>query len=290
MERLTLQIGNISLNLVSDGVFWEDGAGLFGLVPRVLWRRIVEPDTRNRIPLQNNCLVIETPDRKRILVDTGCGDKLSEAKRSQMSLTGTRRLLGSLKAIGLSPSDIDLVINTHLHFDHSGANTYYDERGHLQSTFPNATYCVQRLELADAQYPNERTSFAYDARDIEPIQREGQLRVLWGDTWLAEGVRVEVTPGHTRSHQSVVIESGDEVAVYLGDLAPWPIQLQRLAWVPAYDVEPLVSIETKRRLARWAIERQALLIFDHHPEVIAGYLHPTERPDHFRLEPVEMSA
>lgn len=282
-----MQIGDVTLRTVSDGLFWEDGAGLFGLVPRVLWRRIVEPDARNRIPLQTHCLLIET-DRQRILVDTGCGDKLAETKRSQMGLTGERRLLNSLQAIGVGPCDIDLVINTHLHFDHCGGNTFYDERGKLQPTFPRATYCVQRLELADAQFPNERTRSAYDPRDIEPLERAGQLRVLWGDTWLAEGVRVEVTPGHTRAHQCVVIESGDEVAVYLGDLAPWPIHLQRLAWVPAYDVEPLVSIETKRRLARWAVNRRALLIFDHHPELVAGYLRPTQRPDRFQLAPVEM--
>jgi glyoxylase-like metal-dependent hydrolase (beta-lactamase superfamily II) len=283
-----VQIGNVALRTVSDGQFWEDGAGLFGLVPREAWRKIVEPDARNRIPLETWCLLVES-DGQRILVDTGNGDKLPAAKRSQMGLSGERRLLNSLQAIGVEPGDINLVINTHLHLDHSGGNTFYNERGELEATFPGATYCVQRLELADAQYPNERTRSAYDMRDIEPLERAGQLRVLWGDTWLAPGVRVEVTPGHTRAHQCVVIESAGERAVYLGDAASWPIHLQRLAWVPAYDTEPLVSIETKRRLARWAMEHRALLIFSHHPEIVAGYLQPTERPDHFQLTPVDMS-
>jgi glyoxylase-like metal-dependent hydrolase (beta-lactamase superfamily II) len=147
---------------------------------------------------------------------------------------------------------------------------------------------VQRLELADAMFPNERTRATYLPENIEPLEKAGQLRILWGDTQLTDEVRVMVTPGHTRSHQCVVVESEGQTALFLGDLASWPIHMERLAWVPAYDVEPLVTIETKRRIAHWAIEKQVLLIFEHHPEVVAGYLHPTERADRFRLEPVAL--
>jgi glyoxylase-like metal-dependent hydrolase (beta-lactamase superfamily II) len=114
------------------------------------------------------------------------------------------------------------------------------------------------------------------------------LRVLWGDSRLADEVRVLLTPGHTPAHQSVVIESGGETAVFLADTAHWPLHMERLEVLTAYDAQPLVTLETKRRLARWAIECSALLIFNHHPDGMAGYLHPTGRPDRFRLESVSI--
>jgi glyoxylase-like metal-dependent hydrolase (beta-lactamase superfamily II) len=280
-----MRFGNVRLYAVSDGIYWEDGGGLFGLVPKALWEPIMAPDERNRLPFQLWCLLIETKEH-RILVDTGYGDKLSEKSRSFISLEGEQRLLKSLEEIGVGPLDVDLVINTHLHGDHCGGNTRYDENGELVPTFPQATYCVQRLELADALFPNERTRGTYFRENFQPLEEAGQLQILWGNTKLTDEVRVVVTPGHTRAHQCVVVESGGQTAMYLGDLASWPIHLERLAWVPAYDVEPLVSIETKRNIAHWAIEHHVLLFFDHHPEMIAGYLYPTERRDRFRLEPI----
>jgi glyoxylase-like metal-dependent hydrolase (beta-lactamase superfamily II) len=279
-----MDLGNVKLHIVSDGTYWEDGGGLFGLVPKTLWERVRTPDARNRLPFQLRCLLIETLEQ-RVLVDTGFGDKLSEKERGFLSLKGEQRLLGSMEKSGVAPPDLDLVINTHLHGDHCGGNTRVDVNGEVVATFPSATYCVQRLELADASFPNERTRGTYHAENFQPLQRSGQLRVLWGNTRLTPEVRVVVTPGHTRAHQCVIIESEGQTAAFLGDLASWPIHLERLSWVPAYDLEPMVSIESKRSLAHWAIEKKALLIFEHHPEIVAGYLHPTERPDRFRLEP-----
>jgi glyoxylase-like metal-dependent hydrolase (beta-lactamase superfamily II) len=282
-----MRFGNVDLHLVSDGTYWEDGGGLFGLVPKALWQEVAQPDERNRLCFEMRSLLIER-DKQHILVDTGYGDKLSEKQRGFISLERERRLLNSLEALGIGPLDIDLVINTHLHSDHCGGNTRFDEDNHLVPTFPRATYCVQRLELADASFPNERTQATYRGENFEPLQQAGQLRVLRGDTRLSGEVRVIVTPGHTRAHQCVIVESQGRTALFLGDVASWPIHMERLSWIPAYDVEPLVSIETKRNLARWAIEEEVLLIFEHHPEVKAGYLYPTERPDRFRLEPTEM--
>jgi glyoxylase-like metal-dependent hydrolase (beta-lactamase superfamily II) len=282
-----MQFGSVTLHLVSDGTYWDDGGGLFGVVPKALWEQVMVPDERNRLPIHMRCLLIQT-ERQRILVDTGYGDKLSEERRTCYRLTGERRLLSSLEKLGVGPLDVDLVINTHLHGDHCGGNTLRDERGELVPAFPRATYHIQRLELADAAFPNERTRAAYRGENFEPLRQAGQLRILLGDTRLTDEVRVVVTPGHTRAHQSVVVESGGETAIFLADVAQWPIHMERLSWVPAYDVEPLVSIETKRRLARWAMENHVLLLFEHHPQIVGGYLHPTERSDRFRLEPVEL--
>ncbi|MBN1659735.1 MAG: MBL fold metallo-hydrolase [Anaerolineae bacterium] len=278
-----MRFGKLDLHVVSDGTYWEDGGGLFGLVPKTLWSQVAGADEQNRIRFESRCLLIQT-DQQRILVDTGYGDKLSDKERGFISLQGERRLLGSLEALGIGPLDIDLVVNTHLHSDHCGGNTHRDDTGEIVATFPWATYCVQRLELADASFPNERTRATYLPENWETLQRSGQLRVLMGDTRLTDEVRVIVTPGHTRAHQCVVIESGGHTALFLGDLASWPVHLERLAWVAAYDLEPMVSIETKRNVARWAIDNHVLLLFEHHPEIAAGYLHATERPDRFQLE------
>jgi glyoxylase-like metal-dependent hydrolase (beta-lactamase superfamily II) len=283
-----MRFGNVALHLVSDGTYWEDGGGLFGLVPRVLWEQVAQPDERNRLRFDTRCLLIETADQ-HILVDTGYGDKLSEKERGFISLKGERRLLGNLEKLGVDPLDIELVINTHLHGDHCGGNTQLDANGAVKPTFPRATYCVQRLELADATFPNERTRATYLQENYAPLLQAGQLRILSGDTRLTPEVRTIVSPGHTRAHQCVVIESAGHTAIFLGDLASWPIHMERLSWVAAYDVEPLVSIETKRSLVHWAIENHVLLIFEHHSEIEAGYLHETERSDRFRLQPIEVN-
>jgi glyoxylase-like metal-dependent hydrolase (beta-lactamase superfamily II) len=282
-----MRFGNLALHLLSDGTFRNDGGGLFGLVPRVLWEQVAAPDERNCILLGLHCLLVDN-GRQRILVDTGIGDKLPEAEQARITLSGRQRLLRSLETVGVRAQDIDLVINTHLHFDHCGGNTHYNDEGEAVPAFPRATYCIQRLELADATFPNEWTQVGYHRQDWEPVSQAGQLRILSGDTRVTDEVRVEVMPGHTRAHQCVVVESAGQTALYLGDVAAWPIHMERLAWVSAYDVEPMTNIETKRKLARWAIENHVLLIFNHHPEILAGYLHTTERPDHFYLEPVEM--
>jgi glyoxylase-like metal-dependent hydrolase (beta-lactamase superfamily II) len=282
-----MRLGNVSLTLVSDGTYWEDGGGLFGLVPKALWEKMAEPDEKNRLRFELRSLLIAS-EGHRILVDTGYGDKLSEKERGFISLVGERRLFKSLARQGVDPEQIDLVVNTHLHGDHCGGNTFLNGEGEAGPTFPRATYCIQRLELADAMFPNERTRSTYHRENFEPLERAGQLRVLSGDTRLTGEVRVIVTPGHTRAHQCIVVESGGQTAIFLGDVASWPIHMERLAWVPAYDVEPMITIETKRRLAHWAVENHVLLIFQHHVETAAGYLHASERADRFKLEPVEL--
>jgi glyoxylase-like metal-dependent hydrolase (beta-lactamase superfamily II) len=265
-----LRLGNASLHIVSDGLARMDGGGHFGLVPKVLWEKVVQADELNRIPMALNCLLVVS-EGKRILVDTGFGDKLSPKERQMWSIAGDNRLVGDLRRLGFAPEDIEIVINTHLHSDHCGGNTILRE-GEVVPTFPRAEYWIQRLEWADACYPNERTRATYLAENFVPLEEQGQLRLLYGDTRITSEVRCVVTRGHTRAHQSVVIESGGKTAVYLGDLASWTVSIERLAWVSAFDVEPLETIETKRRIRNRALEKDALLIFEHDSRVQMGYL------------------
>lgn len=283
-----MQFGDIDLQLVSGGTYWEDGGRLFGLVPRVLWEQLAKPNEQNRLCLAVRCLLIRT-NQQCTLVGTGPGNMIAADQSGSVSPGAPPNVVRNLEKLGVGPGEVDLVINTHLHNHHCGGNTWLDADGELVPTFPQAMYCVQRLELADARFPNERTRYSYSGDSLGPLEQHGQLRVLNGDTRLSERVRVMVGPGHTRAHQCVVIESGARKALFLGDAAHWPVHFERLSWVSSYDVEPLASIETKRNLARWAVENRALVIFEHHPQIEAGYLHATKRPDHFRLEPIAIS-
>jgi len=265
-----MRVGNVEVYIVSDGSFRMDGGAVFGLVPKVLWEKIVTPDELNRVPMSLNCLLIIS-EGKRILVDTGMGDKLSPKEREIFALYGERRLLKSLGELGFSPEDIDIVINTHLHSDHCGGNTIALE-GEIVPTFPKAEYWIQRLEWADAAFPNERTRATYLAQNFMPLWERGKVRLLYGDTKVTSEVRCIVTRGHTRAHQSILIESQGEKALFLGDLAPWAINMERLAWIPAFDVEPLETIETRRKVQQWAAEEGAILFFEHDPFFPAGRL------------------
>ncbi len=259
-----MQIGRAKLHLVSDGLVWLDGGGPFGLVPRTKWEKLLSPDEFNRVPLSLYCLLIHSQG-KTILVDTGLGDHLSDKQRQVYGLTRPDGgLVQALARLGLSPEAIDIVINTHLHADHSGGNTARRAGNEgLIPTFPRAEYWIQRQEWADAAFPNERTRAVYLPQNFLPLKEVGQLRLLNGDTQVTSEVRTVVTRGHTRAHQSVVIESEGEAALYTGDLATLAVHFERLAWVTAYDVEPLETIETKRRWQQWALERNARIILPH---------------------------
>ncbi len=278
-----MRIGDVEVYIVSDGTFKMDGGAVFGLVPKVLWEKVITPDELNRVPMNLNCLLIIS-EGKRILVDTGMGDKLTPKERDIFGLYQERRLLKSLEGLGFYPEDIDIVINTHLHSDHCGGNTVA-EGEEIIPTFPRAEYWIQRLEWADAAFPNERTRATYLAHNFIPLWERGKVRLLYGDTRVTSEVRCVITRGHTRAHQSILIESKGEKAFYLGDLAPWAINMEKLAWIPAFDVEPLETIETRRKIQQWAVEEKVILFFEHDPFFPAGYL--VEENGRYTVKPLE---
>jgi glyoxylase-like metal-dependent hydrolase (beta-lactamase superfamily II) len=264
------------IHLLSDGISYWDGGGAFGLVPRPKWMKLLPPDEHNRVPQDLRSVLIRA-DGQNILVDCGVGDKPNEVITAQYEVrrpNGT--LLDDLARHGLQLEDINLVIFTHLHGDHSGWATECIEQdiGCLfQPTFINARYYVQGQEYEDATHTNERTRNTYFADNFVPLHEAGVLTLLNGAAQITPSVRVVPSPGHTAGHQSVIVErTGVPPTLILGDLATYMIQFARLAWVTAYDVLPLQTIESKRYWQSWALEQQALLVSPHDTVISAGRL------------------
>ncbi len=277
----TLKIGSLTCHILDDGLQPVDGGGFFGVVPRLLWQRVICPDEHNLIPSKTRCLLIES-DTGLILVDTGNGDKLSIKERERMGFVGrTDRLVQGLQRVGYQPADVNTVILTHLHADHAGGATRWDTPDHTPGqaipTFPNARYLVQRLDLAEASFPNERTHATFHAHNWQPLIEHGQLIIVDGPQRVATGVRSDIAPGHTAALQMVWVEDGGESLLFLGDACNWAAHLNRLAWVPAFDIYPQTSIETKRRIAQEAFACNTLLVFQHDAQVVTGRLTPGER-------------
>lgn len=267
------RIGNLQVHAIQAGGQRLDGGAMFGVVPKPLWERRIPADEHNRIQLGMRCLLIEHPSGL-ILIDSGAGNK-ENAKFHDIygvenaganSRTG---LEDGLAQVGVTPDRVDILVSTHLHFDHAGGNTYVDESGAVHPTFPKARYFVQRGEYEFATHTNERTAASYFDRNYAPTLASGQLELLEGETEIVEGIGVIVTPGHTPYHQSVVIRSGGETAVFLGDLIPTHAHLP-LPWIMGYDVEPLVTLESKRALLRRIEQEDWLVIFEHDATVPWG--------------------
>jgi glyoxylase-like metal-dependent hydrolase (beta-lactamase superfamily II) len=239
---------------------------MFGVVPKPLWQRRIAPDERNRIPLAMRCLLVEH-DIGPILIDTGAGNK-EDAKFIDIygvengGMGGRTRLEDGLREIGIDPDDVVMVINTHLHFDHAGGNTWRDPAGVIRPTFPNARYIVQAGEHEYATHTNERTAASYFPYNFAPVRESSQFDFVRGEVSVAVGITCVPTPGHTPHHQSVLLESAGARAFYLADLVPTVAHLP-LPWIMGYDVEPLVTLETKRRMLRRALDEDWLLIFEH---------------------------
>ncbi len=277
-----MRVGQVELYLVSDGMMHQDAGGVFGLVPRVLWEQVEEPDEFNRVPAALNCLLVVS-QKKRILIDNGLGDKLTPKQEANYGREGGSTLLAHLARLGFQPEDIDIVIDTHLHADHCGGNTRrIGDR--IVPTFPRAEYWIQRQEMSEAWYPNERTAGTYFPENFKPLP-EARVCLLNGDTRVTDEVKCVITRGHTRAHSSVLIESGGEKAMFLADAVARAVYFEKMAWIPAYDVEPLESLETKRRLRDWALEENALLIFQHDPRLAFGRLKKDR--DRYRVESVD---
>ncbi len=260
----TYRLGSLDLHLLSDGTYYQDAGAVFGVVPRVMWERIADPplDDQYRMPLALNCLLVRSHD-KLVLIETGVGDKEGHRRQASPAQEGT--LLSALAALGVRPDDVDVVINTHLHADHCGWNTRQLEDGRAVPTFPRARYLIERGEWEAAIHPNERTRATYLAENLLPLEEAGVLDLVEGERSVTPEITIVPTRGHTEDHASVVLSSSGETAIYIGDMVQHAVQLERTAWVSAFDLLPLVSMETKKRIVERAIRERALVVSVHCP-------------------------
>ncbi len=282
----TLVLGAMRVHAVEAGLQWLDGGAMFGVVPKPLWEKRIPADSRNRIPLALRCLLVETPEAL-VLVDSGIGNKESEKFRAIYGVDNPgdpTRLEDGIRASGFQPEDVDLVVNTHLHFDHAGGNTVLRPDGRMVPAFPSARYVIQKGELEFATSSNERVRASYMTKNFAPLVEAGRVDPVEGALRVVEGMELLPTPGHTPYHQSILLRSQGETAVFLADLCPTAAHLP-LPWIMGYDLEPLVTLETKRVLWERARREGWILIFQHDARVPWGRMAPDEGPP--RLLPLD---
>jgi glyoxylase-like metal-dependent hydrolase (beta-lactamase superfamily II) len=268
-----MKLGSIELHILNDGAYRLDGGAMFGVIPKPMWERVIPADERNRITMSMNSLLIRAA-AQRILVETGAGDKWDDKRRDIYGFAG-KRLPAQLADHGIKPDEIDIVINTHLHFDHCGWNTRIVDNVAMP-TFPKATYFVHRGELEHARNPNERDRVAYIRENFEPMARSGQWQLVQGEVCeVVPGVELIVLPGHTRDMMGVRISSGGQTAIFLSDLVPTTAHLP-YAWVMGYDSYPLTTLENKKKWLPLIAREGWLALFCHDSKVPAARLREEE--------------
>ena len=298
MHRLTL--GDFELSVFSDGTYPLDGGAFFGVVPKVMWSRKVAADDKNYVTAGLNSLLIRT-GKQTVLVETGMGNKLSE--RMIKFYGQPAKLLENLNAGGVAPEDVDIVINSHLHFDHCGWNTVRDQNGKIVPTFPRAKYYAPEGEWQYARRPSERDAISYLPENYDPLVETGQMSLLKGGEEIVPGISVKTFPGHTAHMQAVIIR-GDvgkgttsvvpsapqanrasapegtdsttpKTACYISDLIPTTAHID-LTWGMAFDLYPLQTIESKKEYYARALPEKWLTVFTHDPKTPWAYVEKDE--------------
>lgn len=297
MHRITL--GDFELTVVSDGTYPLDGGAFFGVVPKIMWSKKVAADERNYVTAGMNSLLIRT-GKRTVLVETGMGNKLSE--RMIKFYGQPAKLLDNLAAAGVVPEDIDIVINSHLHFDHCGWNTVRDRNGKIVPTFPRAKYYAPEGEWQYARRPSERDAISYISDNYDPLVASGQMTLLKGGEEIVPGISVKTFPGHTASMQAVIIKGtpgnsttgkGTASAVplsataggalapegttacYISDLIPTTAHID-LTWGMGFDLYPLDTIESKKQYYAQSIPEKWLTVFTHDPTKPWAYVDKDE--------------
>jgi methylmalonyl-CoA epimerase len=263
-------LGNYELISLSDGFIGLDGGAMFGVVPKTLWEKRLPPDDSNRIPLAMRPLIVRTGD-VTLIIDAGCGDKMDPKLAQIYKLDRRYHLDHSLAEAGLSADDIDIVVASHLHFDHVGGFTAVDKSGAIVPRFPKARYIAHRAEWEDAIHPHERNRASYLQENFMPLENAGVLTLVDDGAEIIPGVRYRRSGGHTPNHQVVTIESNGRTAVFTADMYPTSAHIPD-PWVMGYDLHPMDTLAFKRAFSREAVEREYLLFFEHDPSMAAGYL------------------
>ncbi len=268
----TVTLGDFELSIFSDGTYPLDGGAFFGVIPKIMWSRKVVADEKNYVTAGLNSLLVRT-GKQNVLVETGMGNKLSE--RMIKFYGQPAQLLANLAAVGVAPEDIDIVINTHLHFDHCGWNTVRDKAGKIVPTFPRAKYYAPEGEWQYARKPSERDSISYLPDNYDPLVASGQMTLLSGDEEIVPGISVKTFPGHTAHMQAAIVESGGHTACYTSDLIPTTAHID-ITWGMAFDLYPLQTIESKKQYYAKALPEKWLTVFTHDPKTPWAYVKKDE--------------
>jgi glyoxylase-like metal-dependent hydrolase (beta-lactamase superfamily II) len=267
-----VKFGDFDLSIIRECTYKLDGGAMFGVVPKTLWNKALPADDLNRIVLACNLLLIETGS-KRVLVDTGMGDRWDGRERDRYEVCTRVNFENVLADIGLSNDDIDVVIISHLHFDHAGGATRL-VNGKLVPTFPNAKYYSQRGEWEFAHNANARARASYRPDDFEPLLDHGVLELIDGDTEIVPGIWARLTGGHTSHHQVVTFESAGNKGVFFADIMPTKSHVSP-PWVMGYDHYPLASCDIKSEYLAKAASENWLVVFDHEMDVPWGHIRTT---------------
>ena len=265
---------------LSDGFIKLDGGSMFGSVPKVLWEKKAPADARNRITLAMRPLVVRGV--RTLLIDAGLGGKENETFHGRFGVDRARSLDVTMAEAGITPEDIDIVLASHLHFDHAGGFTYRDAGGRIRPTFPRAQYIVRRGEWEDATHTHERNRAGYLADNYVPLAEAGVLQLVDEDATIMPGVKVRRTGGHCLHHQIVLIESKGKTAAFVADLIPTTAHLPD-AWIMGFDRYPMDTLAAKKQFVKEAIEQETLVFFEHDPAMAAGYIR--EHDGKRRVEP-----
>ena len=275
--------GEIRVTALDTGRFMLDGGTMFGVVPRSIWEKKIPPDERNRIQLGLNCLLVET-GTETVLVETGIGAaKLPPKYRDIYGADPSRGVIEALAEVGVAPAAVDRVVLSHLHMDHAGGTTVRTEDGY-EPAFPNARFTVQRQEWEDALGADRQTVRGYNAAsDLLPLVRAGVLELVEGAVEVSPGVRVFLTPGHTRSHQSVLLRSGGETICFVGDLVPTRHHVHPVT-IMAFDLYPRKTFKVRQQVLKRAANEGWLVVWPHDPAQYWGYIRIDDRGEFIPVE------
>jgi glyoxylase-like metal-dependent hydrolase (beta-lactamase superfamily II) len=258
----TLVLGDVEVSHIRYSTYRWDGGALFGVVPKTLWSRRTAADDLNRIELAFNCYLVRTGGHT-ILIETGCGDKMDERARARMALPPDAGPLTSVIADhGFDPETIDIVINSHLHWDHSGGNTLLSGTAPARPAFPRARYFASRAEWEHAHERLSRDSVSYVDANYDPLVESGRMTLVEGDAEVAPGVWMRRAPGHNRDMMVITVAGGGQTFCFLSDLVPTVAHVQP-TWVAAFDLYPLETIASKIRWLRAAVEGEWHCAFGH---------------------------
>jgi glyoxylase-like metal-dependent hydrolase (beta-lactamase superfamily II) len=258
-----MQFGDYRVELVPDTEFRLDGGAMFGVVPRALWAKVCPPDGENRITMNMNCVFIDT-GQQRILIETGIGEKWSAKHATMFGISRQRAFADSLRAVGVEPDSINIVINTHLHFDHAGGNTNLNGAGEAVPAFPNARYFVSRAEVEHAESPSERDRASYLADNWRPLVASGQLELKDANYEVAPGLHMETYAGHNRSMQCWRLSREGQTLFGFADLVPMRAHVP-FAWIMGYDLYPVETLAVKKKLLPQAAREGWACLFYHDP-------------------------